>query len=69
MQYGSQSNALNFAAAHFQGDIFRKVALIHFNDLYSGVVFNLLNKSPMGLLVVLPSSRYNESGVGSLERS
>jgi hypothetical protein len=32
--YGSLSNSLNFAAAHFKGDIFRKVALIHFSELY-----------------------------------
>lgn len=33
LQQGSQATALNFAAAHFEGDIFRKIAMIHFDDL------------------------------------
>lgn len=53
--FGSLSNSLNFAAAHFSGNIFRKVAVIHFNELYSEVTDNILSKSPLGLLVILPT--------------
>ena len=53
--FGSLSNSLNFAAAHFTGNVFRKVAVIHFNELYSDVTYQILQKSPLSLLVILPS--------------
>lgn len=45
---------MNFAAAHFSGDIFRKVSLIHFNDLYPDVVTEIFSKNPMSLIIILP---------------
>jgi hypothetical protein len=53
--FGTLSNSLNFAAAHFSGNIFRKVAVIHFNELYADVTENIFSKSPLGLLVILPT--------------
>jgi len=52
--YGSQSSSLNFAAAHFTGDVFRKVAVIHFNELFDNALQQIIQKKPMGILVVLP---------------
>ena len=53
--FGSLSNSLNFAAAHFTGNVFRKVAVIHFNELYAEFTDQILQKSPLGLLVILPN--------------
>jgi len=50
------SNSLNFAAAHFSGDVFRKVATIHFEELYSEALQDIIKKGPLGLLVILPES-------------
>ena len=55
--YGSLSGSLNFAAAHFSGDIFRKVALLHFNEIYPEVVQHIFAKNPMSLLVILPQAQ------------
>lgn len=54
--YGSLSNSLNFAAAHHSGDIFRKVVVIHFSELYPEALQDIIRKGPLGLLVVLPES-------------
>lgn len=53
--FGSQTTALNFAAAPYNGDIFRKVAVIHFNELFRDAVKTIISKHPMGLLVILPN--------------
>ena len=53
--FGSQTTALNFAAAPYNGDIFRKVAVIHFNELFKDAVKTIIAKHPMGILVILPT--------------
>ena len=53
--YGSLSTSLNFAAAHFSGDIFRKIAVIHLSEIYPEAMTQIFGKNPMGLLVILPS--------------
>lgn len=54
--YGSLSNSVNFAAAHFAGDIFRKVAVIHFNELVPDVLNRIFEKNPLSLLIILPQN-------------
>lgn len=57
--FGSLSNSLNFAAAHYSGDIFRKVVLLHFNDALRfeshATITQIFAKSPMSVLFILPS--------------
>ena len=36
--FGSLSSSINFAAAHYYGDIFRKVALLQFIEIYPDVL-------------------------------
>ena len=54
--FGSQSSSLNFASAHYKGDVYRKIAIIHFNELFSDVLEIIMQRSPLGLLVILPQS-------------
>jgi hypothetical protein len=37
-EFGSHSTSINYAAAYYQGQISRKVALIHFSELYPEVL-------------------------------
>lgn len=39
---------------HYSLDIFRKIALIHFNDLTVENLVTLILKRPFGILVILP---------------
>ena len=55
VHFGSQSSALNFAAAPYTGDIFRKIAVVHFTELHRDTIKNIVSKHPMGLLVILPT--------------
>ena len=53
--YGSQSTALNFAAAPYIGDVQRKIAVIHFSELFKDAIKTIQAKHPLGLLVILPT--------------
>ena len=56
--FGSLSSTLNFAASHYTGDIFRKVALIHFNELIlssdPNFISKVFSKNPLSILFILP---------------
>jgi hypothetical protein len=52
--FGSLSNSLNFAAAHSSGDVFRKVVIVRFDEIYPGLINDILQKNALGLLVILP---------------
>ena len=54
---------MNFAAAHFSGDVFRKVALVRFDELYPGLVDEIVKKNALGLLVILPSEATQQSSI------
>ena len=67
--FGSQSAAINFPASYYAGiremrksqiltpslgDIFRKVAVIHLRDLLETSITSLLQRGPLGLVILLP---------------
>ena len=64
---GSQSASLNFAAAHYKGDIMRKIAVIHFNELFGDLLSTIMPKHPLGLLVILPNKIHPVDHQGRLK--
>lgn len=61
--FGSLSNSLNYAAAHPSGDVFRKVALVRFDELYPALVNEVLSKGALGLVVILPSGAREQMSI------
>ena len=61
--FGSLSNSLNYAAAHPSGDIFRKVALVRFEELYPALVNEVLSKGALGMVVILPSRARDQMSI------
>lgn len=53
---GSQSALLNFPAVHFSDNVYRNVAVIHLSDMFEGVIEQIINSKPFGLLIILPES-------------
>ena len=40
--FGSLSNSINFAAAHPSGDVFRKVVVVRFDELYPTLITDVV---------------------------
>lgn len=60
---GSLSSSLNFAAAHPMGDIFRKVVVVRFDELYPELINETASKNALGLLVILPSDAHSTNSI------
>ena len=58
---------MNYAAAHFSSDVFRKVAVIHFDELYPEVIQHIIQKNPLGLLIILPEASQAKAKISQLK--
>lgn len=54
--FGSQSATINFPAVHFSDSVYRNVAVIHLNDFVEGVIEDIINSKPLGLVILLPET-------------
>ena len=61
--YGSLSNSLNFAAAHPSGDVFRKVVLARFDEIYPGLANDVIGKGALGMVVILPGTAREQMAI------
>ncbi len=52
--YGGKIASLNLVAAHYKGDVLRKISLIRFQELTTESIQQTISKRASGILIVLP---------------